>query len=125
MDNTYNKSLENTTYYDPNNYEYKFIPLSCDKDDINCNKYPDIKFYQIAMFPKGENKTHAIRIVYINGQNELTNYILGCITHKVYKKIIRQMPQNKYRVYPVDTLYYVNFPSRADISLMRSCILNE
>lgn len=125
MDNVYNKSLDNTVYYNPNDYEYKFIPLSCDKENMDCNKYPAIKFYQIAMFPKGPSKTHAIRIVYINGQNELVDYKMGCITHKLYKKIIRQMAQNKYRVYPVDTLYYINFPSRADISLARSCILNE
>lgn len=101
------------------NKTYKFITPSR-SDDTEFKPLKPIKFYQISSYMLPTNNTHEVRINYINEFNEFVNYKTILIDKKVYKKILKQYPQNIYKLYSGYDLDNVGLPTINDIMIARS-----
>lgn len=105
--------------------EYEFISYVNHKDDYEIQKETNqpIKYYQITMFKNPQTKNRMIRIFDIDENNKFTNIKIQNITSETYKKILKRMQPQKYKVFPTYNFDEVNPPSLYDISLSRSSLL--
>lgn len=83
-----------------------------------------IKFYQFCAFADPKTTKYEVKVFYVNGYNEITNYKQYFLDKKIRKKLLRSLTENKYRMFPVYNLDYIDYPSSNDISFARSAILN-
>lgn len=122
MQSYYTNTLSNTKYYDPSTQHYTFIRPSCGYNK-SVYKNDPIIFYQIAGFKNYKTNTYDIRIIYIDSNNIITNFKNGRITKQEYKNLKQKVNNCRIKIYPVDTLIYIDMPYSSDIALARSQLL--
>lgn len=122
MQTYYTKALTDTNYLDNVDTEYRFISPKCKVHKV---QQPKFIFYQIAGFINRIHNKHEVRLVYINGFNLIDSIDDRLISSKNYKKLIRAVPHTMIKIYSVDSLEHIDIPRTADISIARSCILND
>lgn len=129
MQTYYNKTLLNTSYYNPQKRYYTFTNTSCNSN-INPNKNKtefinqSIVIYQIAGFKNYETQTYEIRFVYINDKNIIVNFKEFKITKEEFDLLKNKVNNNRIKIYPVDTLKYIDLPRSSDILRAKSCLLS-
>ena len=128
MQTYYNKTLANTTYYNPQKRYYTFTNTSCgNTTNPNKNKSEylnqNIVLYQIAGFKNYETQKYEVRFVYINSKNTIVNYKEFKITKEDFDLLKNKVKSNRIKIYPVDTLKYIDLPRNSDIMRAKSCLL--
>jgi len=128
MQNYYSKNISNTSYYNPQKRYYSFTNTSCNNTtnpDKNKSEYinQNIVIYQVAGFKNYKTNKYDVRFVYINGKNIIENYKEYQITKEEFNKLKQSVNNNRIKIYPVDTLQYIDFPRNSDVLRARSCLL--
>ncbi len=128
MQNYYSKTLANTTYYNPQKRYYTFTNTSCNSTtnpDKNKSEYlnQNIVIYQVAGFKNYKTQLYEIRFVYINNKNTIVNYKNFEITKDEFNLLKSKVNNNRIKIYPVDTLKYIDLPRSSDILRAKSCLL--
>lgn len=104
--------------------KYVFITPS-NTSLYNDTPLDEIKIYQICGFPNPKTKLFEIREVLVNGENEVKAFRNLNVTKSVQRKLLKNLRDNKYRLYSTYTLAYIELPSCNDISLSRSGMINN
>jgi hypothetical protein len=86
---------------------------------------PEMKFYQICAFINPHTQKHEVRESIIDGHNELVRFRTVHISKKNYSKMLKNLRENRFRLYSTYDLNSIQLPSCTDIAMARSGILNQ
>lgn len=101
---------------------YTFISPS--EAAITPYELPPIKYYQICGFANPRKQKYEVRVVNIDGSNNIVNYKLYAITKFEHDKLLKSLRDNLYRLYATFTLDTIELPSCNDIAVARSDMIN-
>lgn len=89
---------------------------------------PDKKIdsiYQICQIKKPGSKVYETRKVFFNEQFKILKVYEKEYTAKIIKKFIQNTNTNRYKIYPVSSLSYVEYPNSSDMSVIQSSLTNK
>lgn len=102
----------------------RYVFVQPDEIRNNPNLDKPMKFYQICTFIHPKKQKYEVRIVKIDGNNEIESSEVIDVPKKTYKYLIRTLRENLYKVYATFSLDYVDLPSCNDIYVARSPMIN-
>lgn len=79
-------------------------------------------FYQICQF-RDSNGQYEVRKVLFNEQYAITNTYVKAYNKDLLEKFIESTSTNKYKIYPVAKIEYVDIPNGNDLMESRSGLL--
>jgi hypothetical protein len=108
-----------------NNKHYTFISRPTENDQFQYVPPNDIiKYYQMCGLPHPVSGLHEIRIVYINGVDEIETYKTFKISHQKYEQLVSSLRDGLYKIYPTMNLDYIALPTCNDMQVARSPMIN-
>jgi hypothetical protein len=105
--------------------KYKFICQQTPSIYDEKTLLKPMNFYQICGFPNPKTHRYEMRDVFVNEYDEITKYRTLYLLPSEYQRLLRNLRDNKYRMYSTYTLDYIDLPACHDITLSRSEILNN
>lgn len=103
---------------------YKFKSL--DVDNVYNTQYESVIIYQICGIPHTvESDMYNVRKILVTEENILN--VVGHLTISKDKltKLLNEIPENRYKIFPVKNFGDLSMPSNTDITLARSYILTN
>ena len=98
--------------------EYDDIKNKKQNNNLSC-------FYQVCIYPNPHhNNTRNIRIFYIDNDNNIINYKNAYLNNTGFNEFLRNIPQNKYKLFSTYSLDAMPYPSSAEILISKSSIIN-
>ncbi len=89
---------------------------------------PDKKidsFYQICQFKKTGSRMYETRKVFFNEKGKILKVYEKEYGAKIIKKFLRDAKTNKYKMYPANSLSYIDYPNAGDMTLAQSMLTND
>jgi len=82
-------------------------------------------FYQICQFKNEVTKLHEVRKIFFNQLGDVLKTSEKQYTSNKIKSFIKSHGQNKYKIYPVASLKYLEHANGGDFSIAQSELLNN
>lgn len=118
----YKKNIVNNVYMTTR--KYVFVSSS-NEPQYNPRPVKNTKFYQICAFPNPNTGKFEVRENIVNGDNIVISYRTVSMSEKYQKKLLRELRDNKYKLYSTRTLDSIDLPSVNDMFVARSNMLND
>ena len=82
-------------------------------------------FYQICKFKNPTNKLHEVRKIIFNQLGDVLKISEKQYDSNKIKSFVHIHGQNKYKIYPVSSLQYLDLPNGNDMTEVQSELLNN
>lgn len=104
-----------------------YVFKSLDVENIYNIKNEPVIIYQICGIPNNlnEDETYNVRKILITEDNILNVIGKMKLSKTRLTKLLKTIPENKYKVYPVKNLGDISMPTDSDITIARSYILSQ
>jgi hypothetical protein len=101
-----------------------FVKSNDDLDNVY-KKKQIYTFYQICQFKSKFSKKYETRKIIYNELNHILKIYQKEYSYDVLNSFLKHHRQNKYKIYPVNTIDQIEMPSEADIMCSQSELLNS
>jgi len=81
-------------------------------------------FFQIATFPRPEDKKFHVRRFMVNSKDEFNSVKDYFLTNKQYQKFMQKRKPNEYKTFAVYNLKMVKYPTLGDILAAKSNMIS-
>lgn len=102
----------------------KFVKKTEEDIDYKPDKRID-SFYQICQFKKTGSKVYETRKIFFNEKGKILKVYEKEYPTKIIKRFLQSTKTNKYKMYPVNSLLYIDYPNTSDMTLAQSPLTND
>ncbi len=104
----------------------KNIKFVKEEEELTYNPKQSIQsFYQICQFKNPHTKMFQTRKIIFNEKGDIIRTYEKDYAGKILSKFIKTNPVNKFKIYPVNDISYIDYPNTSDMTIANSELINN